>query len=149
MERHVMRGYAHLPVRRHERARPARLRPVRWLPEDCFERENAVASLWGMVGTVLALFLAPGLNGFIAGWAACGALRDAGRTLRVAVLALGLAVPGLWLLLGPLGLPILGLYPGVGTGRALLLSVAGVLLGVGARSALSWTAHGLRRRSRA
>jgi hypothetical protein len=58
-------------------------------------------------------------------------------------------VPGLWLLLGPLGLPILGLYPGVGTGRAVLLSVAGLLLGVGARSALSWMAHGLRRRSRA
>ncbi|QSQ21007.1 hypothetical protein JY651_38275 [Pyxidicoccus parkwayensis] len=149
MERHVMRGYAHLPVRGHERSRTSRRRPGRWLPEDRFERENAIAALWSMVGTLLALFLAPGLNGFIAGWMGFGALRDSRLTLRVALLALGLAVPGLWLILGPLGLPILGLYPGVGTGKAVLLSVGGLMLGVGVRSLLSWAAHGLRHRSRA
>lgn len=152
MERHVMRGYAHLPVRTRERPRTARRRPVRWLPEDRFERENALAALWGMVGATLALFLAPGVNGFIAGWAGSGATGDTRRSLRVALLAAGLAAPGLWLLLGPLRLPILGLYPGVGTGQAVLLSVAGLPLGACSRGLLSRAvraARGLRHRSRA
>ncbi|WP_164001129.1 hypothetical protein [Pyxidicoccus caerfyrddinensis] len=149
MERHIMRGYASLPVRKHERSPATRRRPRRWLPEDRFERDNALASLWGMVGATVALFLAPGVNGFIAGWAGSGALGGSRRALRVALLAVGLAAPALWLLLGPLHLPVLGLYPGVGTGKAILLSVAGLLLGAGARGLPSWAARGLRSRSRA
>ena len=133
MERHVMRGYASFPVRTHERPLRAPRPRGRWLPEDRFERENAVASLWGMVAATVALFLAPGVNGLVAGWAACGALGGSRRALRMALMAAGLATPALWLLLGPLHLPILGLYPGVGTGEALLLSVAGLLLGACAR----------------
>ncbi|MBZ4419669.1 hypothetical protein [Myxococcus sp. RHSTA-1-4] len=39
---------------------------------------------------------------------------------------------------GPLGMPILGLYPGVGTGEAVLLSVAGLLTGAAPRGLLAW-----------
>lgn len=109
----------------------------RLLPEDRFVRENVLASIASMLGLTVALFLAPGVNGFIAGWSGSGGL-DSRRALGVALASAALSAVGLWLILGPLGMPILGLYPGVGQGEAVLLSVGGVLLGTATRGLLAW-----------
>ncbi len=139
MVRHMMMGYASLPVRTRRRSRPASRKRGRWLPEDRFERANAIASLWSMVGITVALFLAPGVNGFVAGWTGSAALSGPLRALRVALPAAVLGGLGLWLILSLLHMPILGLYPGVGAVEAILLSVGGLLLASWLRSLLTWT----------
>jgi hypothetical protein len=148
MERHVMKGYASLPVRKRGRSREATRKRGRWLPEDRFERTNALGSLWSMVAITVALFLAPGVNGFVAGWTGSAELGGPGRALRVALPAAALSAMGLGLILGPLHLPILGLYPGVGAVEAVLLSVGGLLLAAWLRGLLTW-ARTSRARARA
>ncbi len=148
MERHVMLGYARLPARTGGRSRTAARKRGRWLPEDRFERGNAIASFWSMVAITVALFLAPGLNGFVAGWTGSAGLGGPGRTLRMALPAAALAGLGLALILGPLHMPILGLYPGVGAAGAVLLSVGSLLLAAWLRGLLTW-ARGFRGRARA
>jgi hypothetical protein len=149
METRVMPVAGSIPLRTRAvlpllRWKPGRGR-FRWLPEDRFVREHVLASTASMVGITVALFLAPGVNGFVAGWTGSGGL-DARRSLGVSLVAGALAALGLWLILGPLHMPILGLYPGVGAGGAVLLSVAGLLLGTALRGLLAWTwAHRPRR----
>jgi hypothetical protein len=145
MERHVMLGYASLPTRTRGRSQGARRQRGRWLPEDRFERANALASLWSMAGITVALFIAPGVNGFVAGWTGGAGLGGPGRSLRVALPAAALAGLGLTLLLVPLHLPILGLYPGVGPAAAVLLSVGGLLLGAWLRGLVAWVRASHRR----
>ena len=110
---------------------------LRWLPEDRFVRARVLASTASMTAISVVLFLAPGVNGFIAGWSGSGAL-DSRRALGVALASSAASALGLWLILGPLGMPILGLYPGVGTAKAVLLSVAGLLGGTATRGLLGW-----------
>ncbi|MFP2913244.1 hypothetical protein ACLESD_51220 [Pyxidicoccus sp. 3LFB2] len=148
MERHVMMGYASLPVRTRGRARVTSHKPRRWLPEDRFERANAIGAFWSMVAINVALFIAPGVNGFVAGWTGSAGLGGPGRTLRMALPAAVLSSLGLSLILGPLGLPILGLYPGVGASEAVLLSGGGLLLAAWLRGLLTW-ARAVRVRARA
>lgn len=138
MERHIMMGYASLPMRRRGRVRGAPQPRGRWLPEDRFERTHAIASFWSMVGLTVALFLAPGVNGFVAGWTGSSMLGGPRRSLRMALPAAALAALGLGLILGPLRLPVLGLYPGVGAVEAVLLSVGGLLLASWLRGLLTW-----------
>lgn len=138
MERHIMMGYASLPMRKRGRTRGAPPKRGHWLPEDRFERANAIASFWSMVAITVALFLAPGVNGFVAGWTGSAVLGGPLRSLRMALPAAALAALGLGLILGPLRMPVLGLYPGVSAVEAVLLSVGGLLLASWLRGLLTW-----------
>ncbi|NMO18227.1 hypothetical protein HPC49_18215 [Pyxidicoccus fallax] len=141
MEPRVIPVGGTLPPRTHAVLRLPRWKALRkrlqWLPEDRYLREQVIASTVSMVGVTVALFLAPGVNGLLAGWAASAGLGGR-RSLGPAVVASVFASLGLWLILGPGGMPILGLYPGVDTGEAVLLSVAGLLTGTALRGLLAW-----------
>jgi hypothetical protein len=84
---------------------------------------------WMFVLSVL-LFTLPLVNGLIAGWIGGFRMGSLRRALAAALAAMPLVALGLWLLLILIAMPTIpSLYAGVTPGQAVLLSVAGLLLG--------------------